>query len=447
MLGDVAPWYLPLMFTGVLLWCFAPNLLPWCEERGALALLYKWGPSAMVLGLLLYRANAIFSLDSSHVEVATILTPNATFAEQIQLIFTGQGAIEGAFLCLMLFSLLSPKLPSLRGIEMGHRQAIQQGLMRHTGWWMLLCVILVFPDARYVEPASFPSSSTVSLPSWWNLAAIICFSLLLIMSGEIVASTSLLTTNDSTLLLFRRAVLKLVILLPFAVYFMTQSSVFSDLWWSRPLQDSNHTVALMILVYSLLICFVHAPAAWLESSLGQGGGQSTTMAWGYGIVIAFSFFITIRSVSYVDLFGDGSQTVLVSLRLASFVALASALSMLMPTLGYDSAHRPELWWLRFTLFLIIPAGSLFSVSFWLLIPAVFASGVLTLNIPWLLENHPFETYRKVILAWSVLAGLVLLGGIIFSVSFCALVVISTAILCTNAFFTIFGMQRWSEQTA
>lgn len=432
------------MFTGFLLWCFAPTLVPWCEEKGALVWLYKGAPPAMVFGLLLHRASAIFSLDFAHIEVATVLSSTSPFSEQVQLMLTGQGAIEGALLSLMLFSLLSPKLPSLREVNSEQRQAIQQGLMRHTGWWVLLCVVLLFPDARYISPSSLPSSPTVALSSWWNLAAIVCITLLLVMSGEIVASSSLLTTNDSTSLLFRRAVMKQIVLLPLAVYVMAQSSVFTDFWWGRPLQNSNETVGLMILVYSLLVCFVHAPAAWLESSLGQGDGQSKTMAWGYGLVLALCFLVTLRSVSHVDLFGDGNQLVFVSLRVTSFVALLAAILMLLPTLGYDSAHRPELWWLRFSLFLIVPAGSLFSASFWLLVPAVFVSGVLTLNIPWLLETHPFEPFRKSILIWSVVIAVIFVIGLLVLNSFCSLAILSGAILLLNASFVTVAMQRWAE---
>ena len=443
MLGDVAPWYLPLLFGGCMLWCFAPGLLPWCEEKGVLGLIYKWSPPAMVVGLLFYRANAIFSLDSSHLEVATILTPSSTRMEQLKLIFTGQGAIEGALLSLMLFSLLSPKLPSLRTVGSEHRQAVQQGLMRHSGWWILICVVLLFPDSRYFEPSSLPSSPTVSLASWWNLASIVCFTLLLIMSGEIVASTSLLTTNDSTSLLFQRAVLKLLILLPVACYAMGQTDVLSEAWWARPLHNSNQTVALMILVYSLLICCVHAPAAWMESGLGQGDGQSVSMTWGYGGVVVLTFLISIGSVSQVALFGTGTQIVLVSIRLTSFVSLAGALSMLLPTMGYDSAHRPELWWLRFTLYLAVPVGTLFSVSFWLLIPLVFAAGVLTLNLPWILEEHPFEMFRKPLLGWSVFLGLTAALGSIFASTYVEMVLLFGAILVANALFVTLGMKRWT----
>ena len=447
MLGDVAPWYLPLMFGGCMLWCFAPSLLPWCEERGVLGLAYKWAPPVMVGGLILYRANAIFSLDFSHLEVATILTPSSSRADQMTLMFTGQGAIEGALLSLMVFSVLSPNLPSLRAVGDEHRQAVQQGLMRHSGWWILICVVLLFPDSRYFEPDSLPSSPTVALASWWSLASIVCFTLLLIMSGEIVASTSLLTTNDSTSLLFQRAVLKLLILLPVACYAMAQTEVLSEAWWARPMHDSNQTVALMVLVYGLLICCVHAPAAWMESGLGQGDGQSVSMTWGYGGVVALCFLVCIGSVNHVALFGTGMQVISVSLRLTSFVALAGALSMLLPTMGYDSAHRPELWWLRFTLYLCVPVGSLFSVSFWLLIPLVFAAGILTLNLPWILEEHPFEMFHKPLIGWTALIGLSVILGLISATSYAMLVILFGTLLIANALFMTLGMNRWAHQNS
>ena len=213
------------------------------------------------------------------------------------------------------------------------------------------------------------------------------------------------------------------------------------------MHDSNQTVALMVLVYGLLICCVHAPAAWMESGLGQGDGQSVSMTLGYGGVVALSFLVCIGSVNHVALFGTGMQVISVSLRLTSFVALAGALSMLLPTMGYDSAHRPELWWLRFTLYLCVPVGSLFSVSFWLLIPLVFAAGILTLNLPWILEEHPFEMFHKPLVGWTALIGLFVILGLISATSYAMLVILFGALLIANALFMTFGMNRWAHQNS
>jgi hypothetical protein len=213
------------------------------------------------------------------------------------------------------------------------------------------------------------------------------------------------------------------------------------------MHDSNQTVGLMILVYSLLICCVHAPAAWLESGLGQGDGQSVSMIWGYGGVVALSLLVCIGSVNHVDLFGTGTQVILVSLRLTSFIALAGALSMLLPTMGFDSAHRPELWWLRFTLYLCVPVGSLFSVSFWLLIPSAFTAGILTLNLPWILEDHPFELFHKPLIAWTALLGLLVVLGLMLTTSYAMLVALFGALLTANALFMTLGMNNWAHQAS
>ena len=52
------------------------------------------------------------SLDMMHNEVALSLTVDAAIGERLRLLFTGYGALEGALLSLLLFSLLALAFPA-----------------------------------------------------------------------------------------------------------------------------------------------------------------------------------------------------------------------------------------------------------------------------------------------------------------------------------------------
>ena len=105
MLADGAPWYLPTLVLATLAWTGAIHLDPMLRDRPFLRQLYRWLPPVLVAGLLLNRAASLFSLDSSHNEVALTLSGTSSMGERLQVLFTGYGAVEGALMALLLFSL------------------------------------------------------------------------------------------------------------------------------------------------------------------------------------------------------------------------------------------------------------------------------------------------------------------------------------------------------
>ena len=66
--------------------------------------------------------------------------------------------------------------------------------------------------------------------------------------------------------------------------------------------------------------------------------------------------------------------------------LAVCLGLLLPAIGYDSAHRPEQWWLRLSLLIVMILGTFYDVMFWLLLPGLAISGGVYLLLPWCLES-------------------------------------------------------------
>ena len=115
MLASSVPWYLPVLFLACLGWAFAFHIEGAVNQRPLLQRLYRWTPPLMVAGLVVSRAVDIFSSSSTNPEVAFVLGQNASFDEQLRLLFIGQGALEGALFAFLVFALYAPSLPSLRG--------------------------------------------------------------------------------------------------------------------------------------------------------------------------------------------------------------------------------------------------------------------------------------------------------------------------------------------
>ena len=127
------------------------SLLNVLRERPLLHRLYVWLPPVMVLGLLVSRASDLLALDPTHPEVALILGDGAGVGARLQVLFTGQGAVEGALLSLLVFAVLSPRLPSLRDASSATTEAVQSRMMTHAGWWGLLTLMMLFEPTAY-EP-------------------------------------------------------------------------------------------------------------------------------------------------------------------------------------------------------------------------------------------------------------------------------------------------------
>lgn len=103
MLTDGAPWYLPVLFGSCLLWVVNMSLRDGLYQRPRLMQTLRYAPVGLVVGLLLYRIQGLVDLDPMHNEIVMVLGDEATFGERFQLLMTGQGGIEGAFLSLLLF--------------------------------------------------------------------------------------------------------------------------------------------------------------------------------------------------------------------------------------------------------------------------------------------------------------------------------------------------------
>jgi len=340
------------------------------------------------------------SLDMMHNEVALSLTVDATLEERLRLLLTGFGAIEGALLSLLLFSLFVPRLPSLSSANDSTRSFVKYRAMTHNAAWVLLGLVLLFPEEAHAGMPSLPDQPTLPLGGWGVFLAVFLFALLVMMAGEIVSASSHLASTNETRLLFDRAILKSLVALVPAWLLLFQTEVFSQTWWARPEHDPRLHAALLIAVYASLMVLMHAFATVNEGLMHHHQQPSRTLAVALGSTMLVTSLAGAWTAHHVDVYGSGSVALFSGWRLASFMMLFGGLLMLLPTVGYDAAHRPEAWWFRMGLILTVMLGPLLSSSVWLLVPSLFLVAGLHIMIPWWLETE--EEVPK--------SGLRMLGG-------------------------------------
>ena len=386
MLTDGAPWYLPVLFGSCLLWILNMSLREGQQHRPFLMKTLRYAPVGLMCGLLLYRVKGLADLDPTHNEIVMVLGGQATLGERFQLLMTGQGAIEGAFLALLLFSLWCAQLPSLNNASSATKEFVRERMMVHTGLWSLLILTLLFPEVAYSSLASLPQSPTIALSTWSVFGAIALFTLLLMMSGELIVASAHSSRSEECNLLAKRATMKMILALPLGWFLVVQNGVFEPQWWSRPGHDPWLLFGFIVLVYATMVTFYHGPATMLEGHLSQQPRQSITLGATLAVTAIICFLSAYTMASKVELFGQGSGSFFIAWRVVSLMFLAVCLGLLLPAIGYDSAHRPEQWWLRLSLFLVMILGAFYDVMFWLLLPGLAISGSLYLLLPWCLEE-------------------------------------------------------------
>jgi hypothetical protein len=412
MLASSAPWYLPALFLSCLAWVFAYYLHASLHHRPLLRRLYLVAPPVLVAGLLLSRTIDLFSLDPTHPEVALMLGEGATVQERLLVLFTGQGGIEGGLLAMLVFSLLSPRLPSLRSVSAETANFVQSRMMTYSGWWSIVVLMLLSPQEAYVPLDLAPASPTVSLPNWSALAGLVLFTLLLMMSGEILTASAHMASSGETQLLFQRALLKSILAGLVAWTCLAQTDAFSSTWWARPTTDSRLAMALIIAIASTWVVAAHAFSTLAEGLQGPTTKQAQTLVWNLSLTALLMVVVTASMADKVSVYGAGTDALFLGWRWMALAMFVGVASMTLPMAGFDAAHHPEAWWFRAALMLFIPFSVLTSDGAWLLFPALMFAGaaqlVVYLGTSIGRITHPLVMVATLVLVahlgWAILAG-------------------------------------------
>jgi hypothetical protein len=385
MLAESQGWIMPLLFLGCLLWALSP-MLPLHEPQQRWQ---RWamhaGPPLLLLTLLIDRCRSLLFHDVDHPEVATLLTSVDAWPVRLQVMFTGQGAVEGAMLSFMLFSVLSPRLPSLRRVAPATAQAIQRRMVAHAGAWCAILMTTLLPESAYESLAVLPPEPTQTIGSWSRLSAVVLATLVLIMSGELISATGLLATTREPLLLLQRAVLKMALALPLLWWCWALDADVQS-WWERPSSNQRTSLGLLIALFGTAVTAVHVPTQLVEGrSHTNQHPTRTTVAVAITALLVMPIFGGWMSQAFA--YTTPLDGFWIALRLTTVLLLVAGGFMLLPLVGMDGAHRPELWWFRAVIGAGVPVGLVLTSDVALLVQGALITGTLSLLWPWMLEHQ------------------------------------------------------------
>jgi hypothetical protein len=233
MLGDDMPWLVPLFFGSVAVWMFPKSVELFARKRSeSLLRLLRWLPFALLAVILSLRISAIFSHDTSHIEVAAYLVEDASFLDRLHVLVAGDGLVEWMVLPLVYLFAWNGQ---------GSKQAWStEGLYklkRTVALMLLVSSTLLFDDSAYIAPDTMPTGTMIAPHvEAWGVAFLLCVQFVVI-TGLLRAygpSTGLQSYQKRFF-----APASPFVLTAFAFLFMAylESGVFDSSWWSDPRQD------------------------------------------------------------------------------------------------------------------------------------------------------------------------------------------------------------------
>ena len=408
MLGDDMPWLVPLFFGSIAIWMFPKSVETFARNKSeSLLRAVRWLPFALLAVIISLRVSAIFSHDTTHIEVAAYLQSDSSMIERLHVLFAGDGLVEWMVLPLVyLFAWTG------QGARGSWTEEGLQKLKRTLALMLLISATLVFDDSAYIAPETMPllPLTAPSVDGWtvvFLLVALAC-----VLSGLLTAYGPRKGLTHYRKRSFIPA--SPIVVTAFAYLFMafTVSGVFDASWWSDPRQDDAYaTLWLWIFVAFHLHIFV-APHREIDVHLGAGNGRSKALAWSIGVAIGLLMLTT--ALLMYDQQTPDATSVQSSFWLVGWMAALMAVVLLLPMFGFDDGARPELNWVRWSLmFGPMLLFLFFEHAPFLLFGAWFAI-MATTPLSWLFEetaSSPSLPHRiaLVILGLATL-GLVLTSG-------------------------------------
>ena len=380
MLGDDMPWLVPLFFGSIAIWMFPKSVETFARSKSeSLLRALRWLPFALLAVILSLRISALFSQDTTHIEVAAYLGSDSTVTERLHVLFAGDGLVEWMVLPLVYLFAWNGQ---------GSRQSWTveglQKLKRTLALMLLISSTLVFDDSAYIAPETLP---LISMPApqvdFWSVVFLVLV--------QCVVITGLLNAHAPQRGLRhyqQRLYLPLspLLLTAFVYLFMAylESGVFDASWWSNPRQDDRTATLWLWVVVAFNLHMFAIPHRDIDSHLGAGNGRSKALAWSIGVSVALLLLVT--GILMHDQQTPDATSVRTSLWLVGWMCALMAGVLLLPFLGFDDGSRPELNWVRWTLmfgplfwFLMFEHAPFLIVGSWLALMA-------TTPLSWTLED-------------------------------------------------------------
>ncbi|DAC59848.1 MAG TPA: hypothetical protein D7I07_01315 [Candidatus Poseidoniales archaeon] len=249
-------------------------------------------------------------------------------------------------------------------------------------------------------------------------------------SGELFAISSLQLPSEYFTILKRRALMKSYVVSILLLLGLYQGGNLETSLVTNQGSEIN-LATILFLSQTLILSLVCIPAKYSDSILKVG--QARTKSFAIMAILCVFVLLIVTSVVLQNTaeFRAGNRYLLESLWLsASFLLIVSTLQIL-PRYGFDSAARPEFWWLRMSIVFAPALIYWFNHLAVFLIPSLWIIGSLTIIIPNLIEQDATSPSNQrlsflivvslVILmltanTTNMLSNFILLGGVILITS-------------------------------
>lgn len=428
MLGDDMPWLVPLFFGSVAVWMFPKSVELFARKRSeSLLRLLRWLPFALLAVILSLRISAIFSHDTSHIEVAAYLVEDASFLDRLHVLVAGDGLVEWMVLPLVYLFAWNGQ---------GSKQAWStEGLYklkRTVALMLLVSSTLLFDDSAYIAPDTMPTGTMIAPHvEAWGVAFLLCVQFVVI-TGLLRAygpSTGLQSYQKRFF-----APASPFVLTAFAFLFMAylESGVFDSSWWSDPRQDDPFATLWLWIFVAFNLHIFAVPQREADAHLGPGNGRSKALGWVIGTSVGL--LIVVTAILMHDQQTPDATSIRTSLWLVGWMSALMAGVLLLPLLGFDDGSRPELNWVRWSLmFGPMLWFLMFEHSPFLLLGSWFAL-MATSPMAWALEDSApsptlWHSVGLVLLGITVICVVVISGeGLQYALPLGALLCIASSML-------------------
>ena len=96
------PWLVPLFFGSIAIWMFPKSVETFARNKSeSLLRALRWLPFALLAVVVSLRISALFSHDTTHIEVAAYLDSESTVKDRLHVLFAGDGLVEWMVLPLV----------------------------------------------------------------------------------------------------------------------------------------------------------------------------------------------------------------------------------------------------------------------------------------------------------------------------------------------------------
>ena len=389
------PWLVPLFAISLMAWPMAAIVEKKSIEKGKwLKIIHNYLPVIFLTAMIIDRLLAVISNDLSHSDIAKYNAGSNPMNGGAWMTFLrGDGLSELVLMVLLLFSLFVDKLPSISQSPHYIKELVRCRVMCFVSLVAIFSFTVFFPDSAYLDADSLTTQSTWPTngigPFWYALLAVA----ILIVAAELFAASSIVENDLGLVKLATKAKYKLAIIFPIAIFLFMKLDAIKNL-------DSNfwldlgqyHDIIFISVFLHMAISFatILEPAKYLDSKLGAGDGRTKSLV--ITSISSFIFLITLSIIFAQSMnFIPGNGEALMVIWLVFSVILICVIAMFFPTMGFDATPRPELWWVRLMMSLSPLFVAAFSPYVLILLPAIWFSLVLSLVIPWYVEEDVKDT--------------------------------------------------------